>query len=163
MKSPSLYIGKVPLLRVHCSKSKKLDMLALLDASGRLGIHLPAEVTPKFSSGLFAVVKDLERDRLILDSRGANLLERPAQRWIQSLACSESLCKSLVGPQEVVLTNGNDIRDFYYLFRASLSRSRRNSLVGAVHAKQISHLKCCQGNSFETWFGVCVARHIGDG
>ena len=137
---PSLYIGKVPLLRVHCSKSKKLDMLALLDASGRLGIHLPAEVTPKFSSGLFAVVKDLERDRLILDSRGANLLERPAQRWIQSLACSESLCKLLVGPQEVVLTNGNDIRDFYYLFRASLSRSRRNSLVGAVHAKQISHL-----------------------
>ena len=45
--------------------------------------------------------KDLERDRLILDSRGANLLESPLQRWIKSLASAETLYKISLEEDEV--------------------------------------------------------------
>ena len=60
---------------------------------------------------------------MILDSRGANLLERPPKRWIRSLAAADALLR-------VVLD----------VFAASESRSRRNVLVGSVHWSEVSHL-----------------------
>lgn len=77
----------------------------------------------------------LEKDRLILDSRGANLLEQPPQRWIRSLASAKVLCRFVLEEDEVLCASGNDLRDFYYLFEATASRSRRNVLVGAMHPK----------------------------
>lgn len=129
-----------PKLKVHCSSKQRAALFKLLDDSGRLGVHLPNEVTPDFGSGLFSVVKDQHRDRLIMDSRGANLLETPAQRWIQTLACREALCKLLMEPEDTLKASGNDVRDFYHLFRSSSSRSRRNVLASAIHAKSIANL-----------------------
>ena len=88
---PEEYKGPKPKLRVHCSRSEKIKLFSLLDSTGRLRLHRSHEVTPQFGSGLFAVTKDLEKDRMILDSRGANLLERPPKRWIRRvlLPCSE--------------------------------------------------------------------------
>ena len=71
---PELFQGKVPHVRVHCSRRQKVKLFELLDASRRFAVHTPEEVTTKFGSGLFCVVKDLNRDRLILDSRGAYCL-----------------------------------------------------------------------------------------
>lgn len=106
-----------------------------MDDSGRLGVHLPDEVTPDYGSGLFSVVKDQHRDRLIIDSRGANSLESPAQRWIQTLACGEALCRLLMEPGDTLKASGNDVRDFYHLFRATSSRSRRNVLASVYFFK----------------------------
>eukprot|EP00435_Cladocopium_sp_Y103_P073431 s469_g43.t1 len=131
---------KPPVLRVHCSRQEKVKLFELLDASNRLRVHLPHEVTPQFGSGLFAVSKDLERDRLILDSRGANLLETPPNRWIRSLASAESLNRIVLEDDEVLQSSGNDLRDFYYFFEATRSRSRRNVLVGGMNPKEIQHL-----------------------
>ena len=139
---------KQPNLKVHCSLKQKLSLFELLDSSGRLGVHRREEITPDFAAGLFAVVKDQHKDRLILDARGSNLLESPPQRWIQSLACGEALVKLLLGKHETLRVSGNDLRDFYYLFEVSEERSRRNVLVGPVHARKIAHLKAMQEKDF---------------
>jgi hypothetical protein len=94
--SPAAYQGPVPFVQVHCSKEEKMKLYSLLDSCKRLGLHRESEVRAKFSNGLFSVVKSLDRDRLILDSRPANLLERGEQRWIKSLASAESLCKLVI-------------------------------------------------------------------
>ncbi len=138
--SPEDAEGVPPKLKVHCGKGQRVALFKLLDESGRLGVHFPWEVTPLYGSGLFSVVKDQKKDRLIMDSRGANLLERPAQRWIQSLACGEAICKLLMDQEESLRISGNDVRDFYHLFRATASRSKRNVLASAVHAKSIANL-----------------------
>ena len=39
------------------------------------------------------MTKDLEKDRIILDSRGANLLERLPKRWIRILASADALLR----------------------------------------------------------------------
>ena len=155
---------KPPMLRVHCSRQEKVKLFELLDASGRLRIHCPHEVTPHFGSGLFSVATDLERDRLILDSRGANLLETPPQRWIKSLVSSESLCRLQLEEDEVLLSSGNDLRDFYYLFRATSSRSRRNVLVGALHPKEIQHLNAIKEEHLKLpcVFGALSSLTMGD-
>ena len=161
---PDHYVGKKPQLKVHCSLAQKIRLFELLDSSGRLGLHRPCEVRADFGSGLFAVVKDMVKDRLILDSRGANLLERPAQRWIQSLACGESLVKLLLQNDKVIKTSGNDLRDFYYLFSASESRSIRNVLVGPLHASRIAHLHAAtkKGYTDGMVFGSLRTLAMGD-
>ena len=162
--SPQECHAKPPLLRVHCSRQEKIKLFELLDASGRLRVHHPHEVTPLFGSGLFAVTKDLERDRLILDSRGANLLESPPQRWIKSLASAEALCRLQLEEEEVLRCSGNDLRDFYYLFRSTSSRSRRNVLVGAMHPKEIQHLNAVKGEHLKSpcVFGALSSLAMGD-
>lgn len=138
---PDKYLGAVPKLKVFCSRSQKIRLFELLDSCDRISFFRPDEVTEKFGSGLFSVCKDLERDRMILDSRGANLLEAPPQRWIRSLASGEALTRIVLEPSEQLLVSGNDLRDFYYLFKTTPSRARRNVLVGSVHSREVSHLK----------------------
>ena len=138
-----------PKLRVHCSRSEKVKLFQLLDASQRLRLHLPEEVTPLFGSGLFSVPKDLTRDRLILDSRGANILESPPERWIRSLGSCESLTKIVLEPHQQLAASANDLRDFYYLFQASESRSRRNVLVGGLDVRELPQLSCLKPEHVE--------------
>ena len=138
---PEFCSERPPKMRVHCSRNQKIKLFSLLDASDRLRVHLPHEVCSRYGSGLFAVPKDLDRDRLILDSRGANLLETPPQRWIKSLASAETLCRISLEDDEVLACSGNDLRDFYYLFKATQSRSRRNVLVGPMHPQELTGLR----------------------
>ena len=131
------FVGTRPKLRVN-----KVKLYELLDASNRLGLHAPDEVSPEFGSGMFSITKDLEKDRLILDSRGANLLETPSQRWIRSLGSAETLTKIHIPDHYVLKSSSNDLRDFYYGFSATDSRSRRNVLVGEIRTSSVQHLHC---------------------
>ena len=137
---------KPPTMRVHCSKSEKIKLLELLDSSNRLSLHLPEEVVPLYGNGLFCVAKDLQRDRLILDARGANILERPPNRWIKALAGGDLLTRAVLEEHEVLRSSGNDLRDFYYFFKTTDSRSRRNVLVSQFHPKQLCHLGAFRQN-----------------
>ena len=130
-----------PRLRVHCSKLEKIKLFELLDSSDRLSLHLPDCVTPLYGSGLFAVTKSLEKDRMILDSRGANILERPPNRWIHSLSAGELLTRIVLSEDCRLTCSGNDLKDFYYFFKATKSRAQRNVLVGGLHPKDVAHLR----------------------
>ena len=158
------YHGRPPKLRVHCSRSEKIRLFELLDASSRLALFEAHEVSPSFGSGLFSVVKDMERDRLILDSRGANCLEMPPGRWIRSLANAESLTKLCLAPEQKLLMSGNDLRDFYYVFQVSRNQARRNILVGSVHPSEVAHLHCFKPHHGHTkqLFGSLASLAMGD-
>ena len=162
--APENYTKRPPKLKVHCSRTEKIRLFELLDASNRLSLFESHKVTPAFGSGLFSVVKDMERDRMILDSRGANCLEAPPGRWIKSLASGESLTRLCLEDEEQLLTSGNDLRDFYYLFQASESRARRNVLVGSVHPREVSHLHCFKPHHSHTkqLFGSLASLAMGD-
>lgn len=152
-----------PRLRVHASDSQRLRLFELLDASNRLGAHRLEEIEAGFGSGLFAVVKDMSIDRLILDSRGANLLERPAQRWIRTLATGDALVKLLLEDHHVARSSGNDLRDFYYLFRVSERRSARNYLSGVLDARRLSHLRALEQKVFKDGKVVVSLRTLAMG
>ena len=59
-------------MRVHASFEEKLKLLELFDRTGRLGFVGFSSVDRELVNGLFTVVKDLEKDRLILDARPPN-------------------------------------------------------------------------------------------
>lgn len=162
--SPEEFVGSIPRVRVHCSKAKKIALFELLDKSGRLALHEPASVRPKFAAGVFSVVKDLERDRLILDSRPANLLETTLDHWIRSLSSAEALTKIRLPETCELRVSGNDLRDFYYMFGVSEERSRRNILCGPVLPSEVRHLSCYK-DEFEKaslLYGSLATMAMGD-
>ena len=161
---PDAFDGRVPFVQVHCSKEKKVALFSLLDSSGRLALHRGRDVRPRFAGGVFAVVKDSRRDRLILDARPANLLETPVTRWIPSLGSAESLTRLVVPSDRCLRFSGNDLRDFYYMFRVSEERSKRNILCGPVPTAAVSGLNCFKDEFWDSdlLYGALATMAMGD-
>ena len=121
----------------------------LLDKSRRVKLFTSDQVRERFGSGVFAVLKSLEYDRLILDSRPHNLLENPPGRFIQTLGSGEALTHLHLEGGERLYISSNDIRDFYHLCHVSPDRCRRNclvSLVGTLSPREASTLQAFRPN-----------------
>ena len=87
---------RVQILASH----EKLQLFKDLAASARpLSFRPPPERVP-YAAGLFAVTKDLERDRLVLDARPANPLEELPSFWAGTLASSTMLGQIVLRPNE---------------------------------------------------------------
>ena len=121
---PEDFMGKIPRVRVHCTREERIKLYQLLDKSRRVRLFTAEEVREQFGSGVFAVLKSLEFDRLILDSRPHNLLENPPGRFIQTLGSGEALTHLHLEGGERLYISSNDIRDFYHLFHVSEDRCR---------------------------------------
>ena len=139
--SPEQFEGEVPHVKVHCSRSERIKLYELLDSSGRIQLFRPEQVRSKYTSGVFAVLKSLSLDRLILDSRPHNLLESPPGKFIRTLGAADTVCRLHLEPGEWLYTSTNDIRDFYHLFRVGEQRACRNALVGTVSPGEVKHFK----------------------
>ena len=60
---PDEFMGEVPRVRVHCSREERLKLYQLLDKSKRIKLFTEEQVSDKFGSGVFAVLKSMELDR----------------------------------------------------------------------------------------------------
>ena len=163
-RDPSEWKFAIPRVRMHCKPGDKIRLFELLDKSERLSLFPAREVDGRFASGMFAVVKSEERDRLIMDSRPANVLERPLKRWIRSLGSCEALGRLFLPPGTELRAFGSDLRDFYHLFQVGEERARRNILCGAVSPKDVCHLKCFREEFFaeRDLFGALCTLAMGD-
>ena len=121
-----------PRSSIMASSENKLLLLKQLATTGRLGVLERHEVTPGISSGLFAVIKDMERDRLILDGRGANVYEMPLNAWTKCLASADKVAGIYLPPGVGLSCSGRDLKDFFYQFRVGRERMARNCLSGAL-------------------------------
>ena len=91
-----------PVVRVLASRDQRIALYHKLAETGRLKpVRVPSERRP-YASGLFWVLKDLSRDRLILDSRPANVLEHPQGFWTSTLAGPSCLLQIVLQPSEVL-------------------------------------------------------------
>ena len=125
---------------VMASRRNKLELYRTLARTGRLGILEPHECSSGISSGLFSVIKDLERDRLILDGRGANVYETPLHTWTKGLACADKVCQIYLPPGCELRASGRDLRDFFYQFVVSRERMVRNCLAGTLNKEELQYV-----------------------
>eukprot|EP00439_Symbiodinium_sp_Y106_P070115 s4869_g12.t1 len=114
---------------VMATRGEKLQLFRLLASSGRLGLLLPDEITADITSGMFAVTKDLSRDRLILDGRGANVYEIPLNAWTKQLASAEKVAGIYVPEDSILLASGRDLKDFFYQFVVTRERTIRSGAL----------------------------------
>ena len=132
MLSPAEVVDRPPRTRVFARPNEKMKLFSLLDQGKRLAIFDAEIALPDYSNGLFAVIKNQTKDRLVLDGRPPNSLERPTGAFLRSMACASALLPLFIPPTKVAVFAGEDISDYYYRFKVSRARSRRNILVGTV-------------------------------
>ena len=132
MLSPAEVVDRPPRTRVFARPNEKMKLFSLLDQGKRLAIFDAEIALPDYSNGLFAVIKNQTKDRLVLDGRPPNSLERPTGAFLRSMACASALLPLFIPPTKVAVFAGEDISDYYYRFKVSRARSRRNILVRTV-------------------------------
>ena len=94
-----------------------------------------------YGNGLFCVPKNTTTDRLILDGRPANLLQRPPGKFILSMASAATLCGIHLKDNEKLLMSGDDLSNFFYTFRVNESRVSRNFLEWKIPVDVVKDFK----------------------
>lgn len=130
-----------PKVQVRGSRSEILALLKALDETDRLGLFPEQMVRMEHRAGLFSLMKNLTTDRLILDSRPANILEGGYTSWTQSMGSILPIFQLHLQPGEELRVAGEDLRDFYYYFVVSQERSCRNSLAITLTKQEASQFK----------------------
>lgn len=129
-----------PRVSVRATRAEKLKLFSKMAACGRLCALSPSDVDEQYGSGLFAVCKNLEWDRLIMDCRPANGREIGLQRWTSAMASASVLSQVELLPEEKLTMSGEDVQDYFYQFKISASRKKRNSLVGVLSQAELEEV-----------------------
>lgn len=131
-KKPEEVEGTPPRVSVRADRKNKVELYKKLADSGRLKPLRPGSFSKVYTSGLFSVTKDADRDRLILDGRPANMMDRQQSRWCKAMSTASSLTGLFIEPDRVLCANGEDLRDFFYQFRVNDERLHRNALSDPI-------------------------------
>jgi len=94
-----------------------------------------------YRAGVFTIMKDLEKDRLILDSRPANQLEPGLVTWTASMGSIAPVLELYIPEDQVAICSGEDLRDYYYYFITSDERSNRNSIKMELSLEEAMELE----------------------
>jgi len=127
-----------PRVTERATHSERLKLYKKLADSGRLKPVSKDTFHAGFTSGLFAVVKDQNRDRMILDSdaRPANMLSKGQQKWSQTMASGMTLAYLHLQPDEVLVASGEDLKDYFYQFVVGEERCSKNALAVPVQQSE---------------------------
>ena len=137
---PDIQKRPPPRVQVLASRAERLALFKKLADTGRLR---PVKVDPSrlpYAAGLFSVVKDLSRDRLILDSRPANVLEHPPGFWTSSLSSPAALLQIVLEAGEMLRVSTADLRDYFYYFSIPQQRLERNLIKGSLSLSEATEL-----------------------
>lgn len=124
--------------------------------TGRLQPILVKHKRGPFVSVLFAVPKDQERDRMVLDARPANRMGPHQNLWCQAMASPTVLANIFIQDDRVLLASGEDLKDFFYQFASTPQRTQRNVLSDPV---TMAEARIIFGPSFQwseepVWVGL---------
>ena len=126
--SPEESCQDPPFVQVRGRRTEIMKLFRKLDQSNRLALFTEEQVRMQYRSGLFALMKDLEKDRLILDARPANQLEFGLTTWTSTMGSVVPLLSLQLLPEQVLACSGEDLRDYYYYFCISPARALRNAI-----------------------------------
>ena len=154
-----------PRVLVHAPFHEKISLLKLLEKTDRLGFRRVSDVQRGYGNGLFCVAKDLDTDRLILDARPANLLQNPPNKFILSMASSQSLLGLFLEDDQKLLMTGDDLSNFFYTFSVSKQRATKNFLEWLVPTSSVKDFASFPSElSGEPYVVACLCTlAMGDG
>ncbi|CAE7241416.1 unnamed protein product [Symbiodinium sp. CCMP2592] len=104
----------LPKVKILAEPRQRLALYKLLAGCGRLSpVRVPPERVP-FAAGMFAVPKDLERDRLVLDARPTNTLGGCPGYWAATMASASALLGVVIPRAEFAARDvfGRDCQEF---------------------------------------------------
>ena len=139
---PASAVEAPPKVRVHASRDQALQFVKFLDDRGLLTLAPAEKVRRSHLCGAFGLVKDLHKDRLILDARPANMLEDTLHTWTRTMGTVQALLQHEIQPNFNMYFSGTDLRDYYYCFRVTSRRAWRNAMRLPLTPSQVASFQC---------------------
>lgn len=163
-EEPDFSKWEPPRVRIHASKEQAMELIRFLDRHQRLRLVPEEKVRKRFLCGAFCLVKDEEKDRLILDARPPNMLETTLRDWSKTLGAINAVLQIELLPEHNLVMSGTDLRDYYYCFQVSERRARRNAFNFPLKPKDVQDLKCFSEelHNYKTIYPCLATMAMGD-
>ena len=131
-----------PRGKVHCQKSELLKLAEKWDSKGACKMFRKDEISFEESVGIFAVPKDSQWDRLILNPQTANGRLQQFSHFTKELAPGSMFCLLRLEPHQMVRISADDLAEMYYTIKVPEARAKRNSVGCLFDADELAHLQC---------------------
>lgn len=148
--------------RVHCQRKELLELMKIWDAHGSLALFPCSEVDPQETVGLFAVPKDENFDRLIINPTVLNSRMMPYSNFTRKLAPGVLLGLLSLNPTESFRYCADDLSDFYYTFKVSRARAKRNCIGTVVYPSEVRNLTCFDNQMTGPFYPALATLAMGD-
>ena len=159
---PEEQFEEVPHVQVKGKRKEILKLLHALDNSNRLAIFPQEDIRAGYQSGMFSLIKNLQKDRLILESRPANTLEWPLSAFTQCMGSPVPLLDYELPSDCILLASGEDLRDFYYFYVVSNQRAARNCIKFRLSPEEASTFRCKPNVSSQCFYPALATMAMGD-
>ena len=137
---PESWIKK-PCGRVHCSRGEVLKLARKWDDKGALKIFPCNTVNHDEAVGIFAVGKDADWDRLILNPVVINGRMKHYSNYTKSLAPGCLIGLVQLADDEIMRISADDLAEMYYTFQVPESRAIRNCIRMKFQPRELRGLK----------------------
>ena len=144
------HVGAPPKVQIRAGPREKLALFKKMAACGLLCPLEDGSYLDLYKNGLFAVPKDAEKDRMVLDGRPANMIDNGQNRWCYGMAGASALSGIYLEPERVLISWGEDLKDYFYQFEVNHERCCRNVLQGSL---TLDEAKMVFGKDFENSSG----------
>ena len=134
------YVGIPPKVQLRASAPERLLLLKKLYGAGMLQPLVKGSFAVGFENGMFAVNKDAEHDRLVLDSRASNMLDPGQSVWSQAMASATALAGIYLRDDNVLTASGEDLKDYFYQFVVSEERIEKNILCTKLSQREAAYV-----------------------
>ena len=149
--------------RVHCSRPELLKLMKIWDAHGSLALFPHDAVDRHETVGIFAVPKDSEFDRLIINPIVLNSRMMPYSSYTKRLAPGALLSLLSLKPHEAFRFCADDLSDFYYTFQVPRARAKRNCIGTLVYPSEVKDLNCFDATVPGPYYPALATLAMGDG
>ena len=146
----------LPKAIVHADKSEILELAGKWDSLDACRVIECSQVASIETVGLFCVPKDAQWDRLILNPTVINSRCFGYSAFTKTLAPGYLITSIQLPPDEKILISSDDLCEFYYTFKVSNQRARRNAIGIRFHGSELKHLKCCDPALYNKDCYVCL-------
>ena len=129
-------------LRCIASDQKLLQLAQKWDDLGACRLVTCDSVRRDEAVGIFAVSKDQQYDRLIVNPTVINSRQFSYTNFTKTLAPGALICLLRLEDHENLVISSDDLCEFYYTFKVSEDRAARNAIGMAFDSSEVCHLKC---------------------
>ena len=131
-----------PRGKVHCSKAELLKLATKWDSKQACKIFRVDEINFEESVGMFAVPKDENFDRLILNPQTVNSRMQKFAHYTKQLAPGSMFSLLWLQGGQMLRISADDLAEMYYTFKIPACRAKRNSIGLLFEAHELRHLSC---------------------
>ena len=155
LRKPPTDWHRLPKAKVHASRAEVLALAEKWDQLGACRLVQCSSVPDIEAVGMFAVPKDEQYDRLILNPTVVNSRSFAYSNFTRTIAPGYLISMISLAPREQLMISSDDLCEFYYTFVVSEKRAKRNAVGIRFDASEVSHFSVSIAESIEVLF-LCV-------